>query len=112
MFWQNFFRPRRSSGTVANINAGVSDNANTNDTVPTNCKNNKSEVEMTVLRELSSFSSGSENRTGYVANVPVEGELERALTSRHLNMLAFSGSVGTGLIIGSGPSLHNGKSIT
>jgi amino acid permease len=36
--------------------------------------------------------------------------LRRGMSPRDLNMIAFSGSVGTGLVIGAGASLHNGKS--
>lgn len=36
-------------------------------------------------------------------------DLKREISSRDLNMIAFSGSVGTGLIIGAGQSLHNGN---
>ena len=35
--------------------------------------------------------------------------LERSLTSRHLQMIAIGGSIGTGLFVGSGGSLSGGS---
>jgi amino acid permease len=107
--FERLFQGRRSSGETVAVNSHVKNDINTNNDATTAGKNNKSTAIMTDERlDLVSTNEG-QNRPGVVLSVPTGGELDRALSSSHLNMLAFSGSVGTGLIIGSGTSLHNGE---
>jgi len=54
--------------------------------------------------------AGAQDGTAPGEDAAATDDLKRELSSRDLNMIAFSGSVGTGLIIGAGQSLHNGES--
>lgn len=47
----------------------------------------------------------SNNTTSSPAAPPSSGHLKRTLTSRHLNMIAIGGSIGTGLFVSSGATI-------
>ena len=47
-------------------------------------------------------------QTGKIITPGANTALKRRLTGRHMQMIAFGGSIGTGLFIGSGGTLANG----
>ncbi|MDR2306035.1 MAG: amino acid permease [Paucimonas sp.] len=47
----------------------------------------------------------SNNKASLTAAAPPSGNLKRTLTSRHLNMIAIGGSIGTGLFVSSGATI-------
>lgn len=49
-----------------------------------------------------------QDEKGAIALTTDESGLKRHLTGRHMQMIAFGGSIGTGLFIGSGGALANG----
>jgi hypothetical protein len=100
---------RRHSGETVAVNSNMNNHINTDYNATKNGEEYKCTTGTTDGRLDLISTNESKTGPGDVLNVPAEGELDRALTSSHLNMLAFSGSVGTGLIIGSGTSLHNGE---
>lgn len=63
----------------------------------------KGDIEKNVLNVESSV-DGSD-KPGFIAEAQEGHQLHRALTARHITMIAIGGALGTGLIIGSGSAL-------
>jgi hypothetical protein len=114
--FKRFTSRRKLSGLVVNNDENHSNFTNSHSVNHVTVNANVKPAEKTALSAqavrdtISNVSHHSGNQPGDVEDVTQENaELGYGITSRQLSMLALSGSVGTGLIIGSGQSLHNGK---
>lgn len=102
------WKPRTTHGDIIIRETNLSQNGST-------LEDRSKEGEVTCderSSDLASLGQSTDGGEARLVNTDENGSgLERGLSTGQLNMLAFAGSVGTGLIIGSGGNLHDGETI-